>query len=132
MKGFFFQIIFLGSFVLRFDLLVLEELPCHRDVRCVAGIVISLRIDKDAVIDTLAEHQHTRDGMELACLQIVQMLFDEVVICKRIELEVLELSIGEFHDAGNVTAHRLDFLLLASKLRINKHRHLRHIESTCG
>ena len=86
----------------------------------------------DAVIDAFAEHQHARDGMELVCLQIVQMLFDEVVICKRIELEVIELSIGEFHDAGNVTAHRLDFLLLASKLRINKHRHLRHIESTCG
>ena len=45
---------------------------------------------------------------------------------------IISAVIGEFHDAGNVTAHRLDFLLLASKLRINKHRHLRHIESTCG
>ena len=76
-----------------FSLLVLEELPCHRDVRCVAGIVISLRIDEDAVIDAFAEHQHTRDGMELVRLQIRQMLFYEIVICQRIELEVIELCI---------------------------------------
>ena len=43
------------------------------------------------------------------------------MICKRIELEIIELRIGEFHDAGDITARRLDFLLLASELRINQY-----------
>lgn len=70
--------------------------------------------------------------MEFVCFQIRQMLFDEVVVSKRIELEVEELRIREFHNASDVTAHGLDFLLLASELRIDQHRHLPHIESTCG
>ena len=94
-------------------------------------LVVSLRIDKDAVIDTFAEHQHARDGMERICLQIWKMLFDKVVICKRIELEIIELRIGEFHDAGDITARRLDFLLLASELRINQYRHCLLYTSRC-
>lgn len=132
MKGIFFLIFFLESAILTFKLLVLKELPCHRDICGVAGIVIPLRIDEDAVIDAFAEHQYARDGMELVRFQIGQMLFDEVVVSKRVELEVEELRIGELNNAGDITAHRLDFLLLASELRIDQHRHLRHIESTCG
>lgn len=92
MEGFFFQIVFFDGIIYAFNLLVLEELPCHWDICGIAGIVVSLRINKDAVIDTFAEHQHARDGMERICLQIWKMLFDKVVICKRIELEVIELS----------------------------------------
>ena len=51
---------------------------------------------------------------------------------RNIRRKISALRQDGFPICSDVAAHGLDFLLLASELRIDQHRHLPHIESTCG